>query len=183
MKANIYIPTFIRKVLSVTSVVVLITFAWLYPLRGSAEESVDPLPESPALPRVKNSKGIYYPERAKRDGLEGKVLVAFDIDAGGRVSHLAVLDSDDSVFEATAREYLTGLQFDVPSDWSKSAAHLIRYHIGFLFCIPPSSLDLTFGVPANPVIISTNRITGSPIRHPLVPGADAKCATYPLSPR
>jgi hypothetical protein len=36
------------------------------------------VPEKQTLPPVKSSKGVYYPEPAKRVGLEGKVLVAFD---------------------------------------------------------------------------------------------------------
>jgi hypothetical protein len=46
-----------------------------------------------------------------------------------------------------------------------------RYHIGFVFCIPPSDLVETFGIAALPVTISTNRIPGSPIRNPPAAGA------------
>ena len=169
-----------RHILLVTCLIALNTLAGLFPVRGSADESVDTAPAKQALPPLKNFKnGIFYPEHAKADGVEGKVLVAFDIVAGGRVAKLVILDSDNSALEATAREILSGLRFDLPSDWANSPAHLIRYHMGFVFCISPSSLSRTFGVPLSPIIIRTNRLPGSPIRNPIEPGATDQCATLP----
>lgn len=74
-------------------VVLLIAVTLNYPLRGVADEFQSAVSESETqtLPPLKNSKGIYYPEAAKRAGLEGKVLVAFDIVADGRVANLSII--------------------------------------------------------------------------------------------
>jgi TonB family protein len=158
-------------------VVLLIAIALIYPLRGLADESQSAVSEKQMLPPLRSSKGIYYPETAKRVGLEGKVLVAFDIVADGRVANLSIISSDNSAFENTAKEYMSGLRFEVPSNWASSESRYQRYHIGFVFCIPPSSLVGTFGVAASPVTISTNRIPGSPIRNPPASGATGTCVT------
>jgi hypothetical protein len=55
---------------------------------------------------------------------------------------------------------MPGLRFEVPSDWARSANRYQRYHIGFVFCIPPSDLVGTFGIAASPVTISTNKVSG-----------------------
>jgi TonB family protein len=158
-------------------VVLLISIALIYPLRGVADESLSAASAKQTLPPLKSSKGIYYPETAKRVGLEGKVLVAFDIVADGRVANLSIIFSDDSAFENTAKEYMSGLRFEVPSNWAKSESRYERYHIGFVFCIPPSSLVGSFGVASSPVTVSTNRIPGSPIRNPPAAGATGLCVT------
>jgi TonB family protein len=163
------------------SVILLVAIALLHSSRGVADGSPGVVSEKETLPPLKSNKGIYYPESAKRTGLEGKVLVAFDIVKDGRVANLSVLFSDDGVFESTAKEYMSGLRFDVPSDWATSQSHFERYHIGFVFCIPPSSLVETFGIAASPVIISTNRIPGSPIRNPPAAGTTGPCATYKIA--
>jgi hypothetical protein len=106
------------------------------------------------------------------------VLVAFDIVKDGRVANLSIIFSDDGVFENTVKEYMSGLRFDVPSDWATSQSHYERYHIGFVFCIPPSSFVETFGIAASPVTISTNRIPGSPIRNPPAAEATGPCVSY-----
>jgi TonB family protein len=165
-----------------TSLLVLLTgIAPIYPLGGVADEFQNAGSEKQTLPPLKSSKGIYYPEAAKRVGLEGKVLVAFDIVADGRADNLSIVFSDDSAFESAAKEYTSGLRFEVPSNWANSESRYQRYHIGFVFCIPPSSLVGTFGVAASPVTISTNRIPGSPIRNPPTAGATGACVTGPQS--
>lgn len=164
-----------RRTIGVT---LLVAIALIHASRAVADESPGVVSEKQTLPAVKRSKDINYPDTAKRAGLEGKVLVAFDILKDGRIANLSILFSDDGVFESTAKEYMSGLRFDVPSDWATSQGHYVRYHIGFVFCIPPSSLVETFGIAASPVTISTNRIPGSPVRNPPAAGATGPCATY-----
>jgi TonB family protein len=159
-------------------VALLIAIVLIHPQRGLADELLSTASEQQILPPVKSSKGIYYPDAAKRVGLEGKVLVAFDIVADGRVANLAIIFSDESAFENTAKEYMSGLRFEVPSNWASSASRYQRYHIGFVFCIPPSDLVGTFGIAASPVTISTTRIPGSPIRNPPTAGVTGLCASY-----
>jgi TonB family protein len=158
-------------------VVLLTAVAALYPMRGVADESPNATSEEQTLPPLKSSKDIYYPEAAKRAGLEGKVLVAFDIIADGHVANLSIISADEGVFENAAKQYISGLRFEVPGNWANSDRRYRRYHMGFVFCIPPSSLVAAFGVPASPVTISTNRIPGSPVRNPPIAGATGVCAT------
>jgi TonB family protein len=175
---------FSTVVSSATSLVaLLVAIVLIYPMHGVADEPLSTASEQQKLPPIKSSKGVYYPEAAKRVGLEGKVLIAFDIVADGRVANLAILFSDESAFENTAKEYMSGLRFEVPSNWASSASRYQRYHIGFVFCIPPSDLVGTFGIAASPVTISTNRIAGSPIRNPPVAGATGTCVTGSQSTR
>jgi TonB family protein len=157
--------------------VLLIVTALIYPGCGLADESPSAASEQQALPRFKNSKPPYYPDAAKLAGLEGKVLVAFDIVADGRVANLAIIFSDERVFEKTAEEFMSGLRFEVPSTWATSNSRYQRYHMGFVFCIPPSGLVDTFGIAASPVTISTNRMRGAPIRNPPAAGATGSCVT------
>ena len=128
------------------------------------------------LPKFKSARNIYYPDKAKRLGLEGKVLIAFDITVDGLPTNGAVISSDDELFTKAATEYITNLRFEVPQGDTASGSSLGRYRIGFVFCLPPSALDDTFAVPAFPVVISGSRIPGSPIRHPPAPDASGQCA-------
>jgi hypothetical protein len=155
----------------------LITAASIYPLRGVADESPGVMAETQALPPIKSSKdkSVYYPDALKRFGLEGKVLAAFDVGPDGRVTNLSIIFSDESAFENIVKEYMSGLRFEVPSNWANSANRFERYHMGFVFCLPPSSLDTTFGVAVSPVIISGSRIPGAPIRNPPAAGATGRC--------
>jgi TonB family protein len=157
--------------------VLLIAFASIFHVRASADEASNAPSTSPALPLLKSSKDIYYPQMAKQVGLEGKVLVAFDIAADGSVAHSSIIFADEGGFEGVAKEYLAGLQFVVPSNWANSPARYQRYHLGFVFCIPPSSLAATFEVAASPVTIKTNRIPGSPVRNPPALGAAGPCVS------
>jgi protein TonB len=69
---------------------------------------VIPVPEGPIgrpergepTPIVRLSPN--YPDRAQRQGLEGDVLVEFDIDEGGNVVNARVISSTNSVFERAA---------------------------------------------------------------------------------
>jgi TonB family protein len=161
----------------ISIVPLLVAIALIHSSRAT-DESPAVVPETQTLPPIKSSKGVYYPDAAKRLGVEGKVLVAFDIAKDGRVANLAVLFSDESVFNNTAKEYMSGLRFDLPSDWANSPSRYERFHMGFVFCIPPSSLIETFGIAASPVTISTNRMPGSPILNPPAAGATGPCVRF-----
>jgi protein TonB len=52
-----------------------------------------------------------YPARALQAGLEGWVLVAFDVLVDGSVANIRVLDSSDSVFERSARKAAAKFRF------------------------------------------------------------------------
>lgn len=52
-----------------------------------------------------------YPARALRQGLEGWVVVQFDVLADGRVANVAIVDSSDPVFEGAARDAAMKFRF------------------------------------------------------------------------
>jgi TonB family protein len=142
-----------------------------------ADEAISASQRQPALPPVKSSKPFSYPEKAKRIGLEGTVLIEFNIDAKGKPTNLSVLRTDDPVFASAARELFDGMRFNVASDWASSANYAWRYRLGIVFCIPPSGQVETFAESTYPpIVIATNRIPGSPVRNPVLAGATGQCA-------
>ncbi len=52
-----------------------------------------------------------YPARAEQMGLEGWVLVQFDVLADGTVSNVSIVDSSHSVFETSARRAAERFRF------------------------------------------------------------------------
>jgi TonB family protein len=142
-----------------------------------ANEPASMTQQQPAIPRTKSSKDFYYPDNAKRVGLEGTVLVEFNIDAKGKATGVTVIRADDPVFARAAKEFYSGLRFDVPRDWASSANISWRYRVGMVFCIPPSGqVDAFSETTYPPIIVTTNRIPGSPVRHPVEPGSSGSCA-------
>lgn len=155
----------------------LIVVALVRSVPCSADEPAEASPPHLTLPKIASRQGIHYPDAARVRGLEGKVLIAFDITPEGRPTNGALIDSDDDLFTKAATEYLANLRFEVPhGDTVPGSSFVGRYRIGFVFCLPPSSLDDTFAVPAVPIVISGFRIPGSPIKHPPPPGASGQCS-------
>jgi TonB family protein len=120
-------------------------------------------------------KGGYYPDKAKRLGLEGRALVEFNIDADGQSKQLSIVFADDATFAHMATTIISGARFDVPTDWVASGHEEQRYRLGLVFCLPPSSQMDTFTETTDTVVIKGSRIPGSPIRHPPSPGTAGKC--------
>jgi TonB family protein len=148
-------------------------------LAGMAGESGTAPTPPPALPKIKASKALIYPDKALRLGLEGKVVIAFDIDAQGRAMNSSMVSSDDDLFVKSSLDFVAGLYFDLPKDEHGAEMRQARYRIGFVFCLPPSSLDDSFAVPVWPIIVSASRIRGSPVRNPPAKGATGQCAKAP----
>ena len=95
MKLNNEHGVVFKRVYAATGLsVLLILTAMIFPLVAMGEEPSGAVPERQTLPPFKNSKSFYYPDAAKREGLEGKVLVAFDIAAGGRVVNPVIIFRD-----------------------------------------------------------------------------------------
>lgn len=105
----------------------------------------------------------WYAPAAKRAGLEGTVLVAFDIASNGQSKNVSVLSADNSVFEASALQFLKGFRFKLPADWG--AANLSRrWRLGFVYRLCPSAISGEFGIPVEIVYISGSRLAGAPSR-------------------
>lgn len=138
-------------------------------------------PESEAarqspLPKIKIDRGLAYPDAAKRLGAEGKVILGFDIAADGRATNISLVSSDDPIFEKPAMDLLKVATFELSKAENGELIHETRYRLGLVFCLPPSSLDDTFPMRVIPIVVSSTRIRGSPIRNPPARGAVGQCA-------
>jgi TonB family protein len=146
------------------------------PIGGLADQPDSAAPKQPPLPKMKVSKGIYYPLTALRDGLEGTVVIGFDIAANGRASNIALISADAKVFEQPSLELLKSATFELPKGNDGQDIREARYRFGLVFCLPPSSLDDTFPMRALPIVVSSTRIPGSPVRNPPAADATGQCA-------
>jgi TonB family protein len=149
------------------------------PLRSLAEDAQGTSPPAPTLPKIRSSRSISYPEAQKRAGLEGRVLVAFDIAENGEATNASVIFADQDSFDQSAIELVSGLRFDLPMDWVSSGNRAKRFHLGVVFCIPPSGQAEAFADVTSPILIMTSRVAGSPVRNPVPRKASGKCATTP----
>jgi len=147
-----------------------------FPIEGLAEKPDSSTGRQPLLPKMKSGKGIYYPDPALRIGLEGTVVIGFDIAANGHATNIALISSDDKIFEQPSLELLKSTVFELPKDSDGQDIHEGRYRLGVVFCLPPSSLDDTFPVRVIPIVVSSTRIRGSPVRNPPAPDATGRCA-------
>lgn len=147
-----------------------------FPIGSLADQPDSAAARQLPLPKVKSSKGIYYPAPALRVGLEGTVVIGFDIAANGRATNIALISSDDKVFEQPSMELLKSATFELPKGTDGQDIHEARYRLGLVFCLPPSSLDDTFTMRVIPIVVSSTRIRGSPVRNPPAPGATGWCA-------
>lgn len=75
-----------------------------------------------------------YPARALQDGLEGWVIVQFDVLADGTVANVTVVRSSDSIFERSARRAATKFRFKpmvvegIPQKTS-GVQNIFRFHM------------------------------------------------------
>jgi TonB family protein len=150
----------------------LISIAVLLALRCAAADA----PPAPPLPKIRHLQSIPYPDAQKRIGLEGRVLLAFNIADNGEATDAQVIFADEAAFDTAAITLLSGLRFDIPYDWTISGNRFKRFHLGIVFCIPPSGQSDAFSDIDSPIIVMTDRIAGSPMRHPLGHDASGKCA-------
>ena len=133
----------------------------------------------PKLPPADFSRNVdWYPARARVAGLEGRVLVAFDITSAGSAQRISVLWAEDAPLASSAEQMLSKAHFKVPTDWQTSGAWR-RWRLGFIYCLPPSSQSEEFGVPVETVLISGSRLPGAPQRHPPDPNSASRCMKQP----
>ncbi|HEY2682156.1 MAG TPA: TonB family protein [Steroidobacteraceae bacterium] len=123
------------------------------------------------LPRILLSSSIYYPDSALSGSLEGKVLVEFDLQGDGKANHVSIVSADHHVFASAVRQFMKSLRFDMSQPGAAASAGA-RQRLGFVFCIPPSSLEDTFGLPTPAVFVMHNRREGWKVANP--PTADSK---------
>ena len=158
---------------SVVGIAIILAF----PIRGLADHSDSAAASQPPLPKMKSTKGLYYPDGAKRVGAEGKVIIGFDIAADGRATNIALISSDGKIFEQPSMELLKSATFELPKGNDGQDIHEARYRLGLVFCLPPSSLDDTFPMRVIPIVVSSTRLRGSPVQNPPASSATGQCAS------
>jgi hypothetical protein len=133
----------------------------------------------PKLPPMDFPRNVsWYPPRAWTAGLEGRVLVAFDITLAGSAQRISILWTEDALLASSAEQMLSKTHFKVPADWQTSGAWR-RWRLGFVYCLPPSSQSEEFGVPVETVLITGSRLNGAPQRHPSDPNSASRCMKQP----
>jgi hypothetical protein len=105
----------------------------------------------------------WYGPQAKRLGIEGRVLVAFDIATDGKPDHVSVLWSENDLLAKQTEHLLSELRFDVPKDWAMTGG-THRWYAGFVYRLSPSGLSGEFAVPVEKIEITGTRLPGAPVR-------------------
>jgi TonB family protein len=116
----------------------------------------------PHLPKV-DFKHDYYPVGAVRAGIEGRVLVAFDITSAGLAKDVSVLWSENSLLATHTVQLLERAQFKVLPD-SDAAGDWRRWRAGFVYCLQPSGQSDEFAIPVQKIYLLSARLPGAPIR-------------------
>jgi TonB family protein len=131
--------------------------------------------ELPHLPRIDFGSGYYYPTGAMRLGVEGRVLVAFDITAAGRARNVSILWTEDASLATQTVKLLERARFKVSADWT-SSGEWRRWRAGFVYRMPPSCQTEEFAIPVEKVYISASRLPGTAVRNHPGPNASGSCA-------
>jgi TonB family protein len=120
---------------------------------------------NPKLPQLVMPKGQdWYGGLAKGDGLEGRVLVAFNIAADGHAKKVSVIWAENSVLEANTLQLLKSIRFKVPADWG-TADVWRRWRLGFVYRLcPKSGQSGEFAIPVETLHITGSRLIGAPVR-------------------
>jgi hypothetical protein len=113
------------------------------------------------LPPLKLDRAIdWYPDALARAGVEGKLLVGFNVTARGPIANLAVIDvADHCLADATLR-LLKSAHFEESPGELRREFLRERHHFGLVLCIPPSAMDESYAVPAQSVVIKNCHFPG-----------------------
>ena len=119
----------------------------------------------PTLPQIRAwLSNDWYGDAARRAGLEGRVLLAFNITPDGRAKNPSVIWAEDTTLAANALEFLKSSRFKVPSHWG-AEDRWRRWRLGVVFRLCPSSgQSAEFAIPEETVYVTGSRMTGAPVR-------------------
>jgi hypothetical protein len=141
------------------------------------EPSADSGWELPKLPHLTlSTREDWYGPQAKLLGVEGRVLVAFDITAAGATKNVSILWGENALLGAHTTRLLSGVHFDVPKDWATSGAGR-RWRVGFVYCLVPSGQSDEFAIPVEKVYINGSRLPGAPVHTSPPPKASGQCGS------
>ena|ERR1700683_949402 len=75
----------------------------------------------------------YYPWRARRQGVTGRVGLEYSVDEGGHARGIVVSESGGALLDDGAKKVLADLRFDIPPDWMLTGGPAQRYRFGVIF--------------------------------------------------
>ena len=104
-------------------------------LKKTDEESL-PIPEEEflvtSMPRIQEEFRAPYPQEAKKQGVEGKVILEILVDQYGKVRKAKVLSSPNDSLSESALKSIYRFKFVPAKVGSKSVAVVIKYAINFV---------------------------------------------------
>lgn len=82
---------------------------------------------------ITSTPALKYPRRAERLGVEGYVVVGFDLSAEGELIDLRVIESEPRLmFDKSALKFIEGMNFSVPQeDGKKILTRDIKFSVKF----------------------------------------------------
>lgn len=82
---------------------------------------------------ITKTPGLKYPRRAERLGVEGYVIVGFDLSAEGELIDLRVVESQPRLmFDKAALKFVEGMGFEVPEeDGKRILTRDIKFRVQF----------------------------------------------------
>lgn len=89
---------------------------------------------------------LSYPSAAQRAGVQGRVLVAFNITRKGRADAVeAIVAEPVDTFDSVAIKAVKLLNFAVPDDWQTTGGTIQRFQLSVLFklnpCVAPTCVS------------------------------------------
>jgi hypothetical protein len=147
------------------------------PILADEPSSADSAWELPKLPHATFSKREdWYGPQAKRLGVEGRVLVAFDIATAGDAKNVSIIWAENELLGTQTSRLLSGAHFDVPKDWATSGAAR-RWRAGFVYCLVPSGQSDEFAIPVAKIYLNGSRLRGAPVHTRSGPNASGVCGS------
>lgn len=140
---------------------------------GASAADTDGMDASEKLPPMVLPAGDGYPEHAQRKGIEGRVMLEFDITPDGRADSVRTL-LDENGLAKDAVAYLKRIRFQTPGDWAATGA-LRHWRQGFVYCLYPGDQPGDFD-PGIPILtIRGSRLPGAPVVHHPGPRVSTPC--------
>lgn len=87
-------------------------------------------------PTLWPSSRDYYPSKAKRLGITGRVGIECSVDELGHARNIVILESADPLLNDAARDVISDQHFRMPSDWSTTGGPAKRFRYGVIFRLP-----------------------------------------------
>src|SRR5579862_1948017 len=82
-----------------------------------AQENSASAYEPKSLPGKLVSNFGFYPDKAKRLGITGRICLAYSVDSKGTAQKIVILESAGPDLDDRAKKMLADYHFEVPSEW------------------------------------------------------------------